>query len=364
MTVLSRPIVLPALAAAVLALALQPSSARAQTLPREGDYVVKDFHFKNGQVLPELKQHYRTFGTARRDAAGRISNGVLLLHGSSSDGTQVLAASMTGPLFPAGAPLDTTRYFVIVPDGIGAGGSSKPSDGLHAKFPNYGYEDMVEAQHRLVADYFGIRRLKLVTGVSMGGMHTWLWGIRYPDMMDALAPIAAQPVSVRGRNLLWRRILSNAIRNDPEWKGGDYAAQPQGFLSIMPMFDMMVQSVAGLDAADPDRAAADAYLKKYTEDTAKGSDANNILYRFEASLDYNPEPEVEKIKAPLLAILFADDELNPVELGVVEKIMPRVQGGRAVVIPAAPGSSGHRNQTRAALFKDQLGEFLKSVEAK
>ena len=362
MTVLPRPILLTALAAAALALPLRPAAAAAQTLPRDGDYVVKDFHFKNGQTLPELKQHYRTFGVARRDAAGHITNGVLLLHGSSSDGMQVLAPSLTTVLFPAGMPLDTTRYFIIVPDGIGAGGSSKPSDGLHAKFPNYGYEDMVEAQHRLVADYFGIQRLKLVMGVSMGGMHTWLWGIRYPDMMDALVPVAAQPVSVRGRNLVWRRILSNAIRSDPEWKGGDYTTQPQGFLSIMPMFDMMVQSVAGLDAADPDRAAADAYIKKYIEDTAKSSDANNILYRFEASLDYNPAPEVEKIKAPLLAILFADDELNPVSLGAVEKIMPRVKGGRVALIPASPGSSGHRNQTRAAMFKDQLAEFLKSVE--
>lgn len=362
-----RPAVL-ALAAAALALA-HPTAVRAQArtqppaaLPREGDYVVKDFRFRSGAVLPELKQHYRTFGAPRRDAAGHIANGVLLLHGSSSDGTQVLGAAMTGPLFAAGAPLDTARYFIIVPDGIGNGRSSKPSDGLHAKFPSYGYEDMVEAQHRLVADYFGIQRLAVVMGVSMGGMHTWLWGIRYPDMMDALVPIAAQPVAVRGRNLLWRRILSNAIRNDPEWKGGEYTTPPRGFLSIMPMFDMLVQSAAAIETTAPDRAGADAYLRKFTDDTAGRDDANNILYRFEASLDYNPEPELEKIKAPLLAILFADDELNPVELGAVEKLMPRVQGARAVVIQPTPGSAGHRNQTRAALFEDQLAEFLKSVE--
>jgi homoserine O-acetyltransferase len=339
---------------------------RAQSAPTgaQGDFVVRDFRLRGGAVLPELKQHYTTFGKPARDAAGRITNAALLLHGSSGDATQLLAASFTGQLFGAGQPLDTTRWFLILPDGIGNGRSTKPSDGLHARFPKYGYEDMVVAQHRLVTEHFGIQRLRLVLGISMGGMHTWLWGIRYPEMMDALVPIAAQPAAITGRNLVWRRILARAIRTDPEWRGGEYTSPPRGFLNIMPMFDMLVQSPAVFESSVKDYADADTYLAEVDEETFEEDDANNILYRFEASFDYDPEPEVGKIRAPLLAILFADDELNPPELGTMQRVMPRVSKGRFVLIPASPGSSGHRNQTRAAVWRSELAAFLKSVDAR
>ena len=353
---------LPTLCLGLLLGAAVPG-ARAQTTPRgtPGDFVVRDFRLRSGAVLPELKQHFTTFGKPVRDAAGRITNAALLLHGSSGDATQLITPSFMDPLFGAGQPLDTTRYYLILPDGIGNGGSSKPSDGMHARFPKYGYEDMVVAEHRLITEHFGIQRLKLVMGISMGGMHTWLWGIRYPDMMDALVPIAAQPAKISGRNLVWRRILARAIRTDPEWKGGDYTEPPRGFLNIMPMFDMLVQSPAAFEASVKSYADADEYLADVDEETLEEDDANNILYRFEASFDYDPEAEVGKIQAPLLVILFADDELNPPEVGATERVLPKVRGGRAVVIPAAPGSSGHRNQTRAAVYRDELAKFLGSL---
>src|SRR5262245_24617079 len=192
---------------------------------QQRDYIVRNYTFRNGETLPEVKLHYKTIGTPLRDASGKIRNGVLIMHGSSSPASQVLAASFTGPLVGPGLPLDPAKYFLILPDLIGVGGSSKPSDGLRAKFPKYGYNDMVDLEHRLIADHLGIERLRAVMGISMGGMHTWLWGVRYPDMMDGLFPITSLPTKVDGRNLLWRRILTTAIRTDPEWNGGNYTSQ-------------------------------------------------------------------------------------------------------------------------------------------
>ena len=218
------------------------SGAAAQSVPppERHDFIVKDFRFQNGESLPEVRIHYRTIGTPVRDAGGKITNGVMVLHGSSGDAGQVLAASFSEPLLSKGGPLDAARYFLIFPDNLGNGRSTRPSEGLRAKFPKYGYHDMVTLQHRLVTEGLGIDRLKLIIGISMGGMHAWMWGTRYPDAVDGLIPIAAMPVAIQGRNLLWRRILSQAIRKDPEWNNGNYEKQPQGFLSIMPMFDMLV----------------------------------------------------------------------------------------------------------------------------
>ena len=224
---------------------LSAAPAGAQAL-QQGDYVIPAYTFRSGETLPAVRLHYTTLGTPIRDSRGKIRNGVLVMHGSSGDASQVLAASMRDVLFAAGGPLDPARHFLIFPDLLGAGGSSKPSDGLRARFPKYGYHDLVDLEHRLVTEHFGIERLRLVLGISMGGMHTWLWGARYPGMMDALIPISALPSRVDGRNLLWRRILSNAIRTDPEWKAGNYVTQPRGFLNIMPLFDMLVQSPARL----------------------------------------------------------------------------------------------------------------------
>ena len=245
-----------------------------------------------------------------------------------------------------------------------AGKSTKPSDGLRAQFPKYGYEDLVDLEHRLVTEHFGIEHLRLVTGISMGGMHAWLWGIRYPDMMDALAPISALPVKVEGRNLLWRRILINAIRTDPAWNGGNYKEQPRGFLNIMPMFDMLVQSPVRLNERLTTYEQADDYVKDVIDESLDEDDANNILYRFEASFDYDPAPELGKIKVPLLTILFADDELNPSELGVIQRQIQRVRGGRFVMLPAGPITEGHRTQVRAAQWREHLGKFLASVPVK
>jgi homoserine O-acetyltransferase len=330
----------------------------AQAPIQEGDYVIKNYRFASGETLPEVRLHFRTLGTPRYDAQKRIINGVLLMHGSSGDATQVLAPSMIGPLTAAGGPLDLASHFLILPDILGAGKSTKPSDGLRAKFPKYGYGDLVDLEHRLITEHFRIERLRLVMGISMGGMHTWLWGIRYPHMMDGLVAVSSLPVKIDGRNLLWRRILSNAIRKDPEWQGGNYQAQPRGFLNIMPMFDMLVQSPARLGERLPTYGSADAHVADVVEETVEEDDANNILYRFESSFDYDPERDLGKITAPVLAILFADDELNPIELGAHQRALARVRTQQHVVIPASAETEGHRTQVKAAVWAGLLKDFL------
>jgi len=337
-----------------------PAAPVAASLPnrQEGDYVVRNYRFRSGATLPEVRLHYTTVGTPLRDSAGKIRNGVLVMHGSSGDASQVLAPSFASALVAPGQPLDASRHFLIFPDILGAGKSTKPSDGLRARFPRYGYHDLVDLEHRLITEHFGIERLRLVMGISMGGMHTWMWGIRYPDMMDALVPVSSLPTKVEGRNLLWRRILTNAIRTDPEWKEGNYTQQPRGFLNIMPMFDMLVQSPVRLSERLTTYDRADAYVREVVEETLEEDDANNILYRFEASFDYDPSPELGRIKAPLLAILFEDDELNPVELGVIEREITRVPGGRHVMVPAGPKTEAHRTQVVAEVWRDALAAFL------
>jgi homoserine O-acetyltransferase/O-succinyltransferase len=349
---------------AVLLLVLgAASNAAAQSLPapERHDFIVKDFRFQGGESLPEIKIHYRTAGTPIRDAGGKITNGVMVLHGSSGDAGQVLAASFSEPLFGKGGPLDADRYFLIFPDNLGNGRSTKPSDGLRAKFPKYGYHDMVTLQHQLVTQGLGIDRLKLIIGISMGGMQAWMWGVRYPDAIDGLIPIAAMPVPIQGRNLLWRRILSQAIRQDPAWNNGNYDKPPQGFLSIMPMFDMLVQSPARLAGAITSYETADAHLAEVLEETLEEDDANNILYRFESSSDFNPEPDLGKIRARVLTILFEDDELNPLNLGIMERAMPKVKAGRLVVIPTGKDTEGHRTQVKAIVWREHVRRFMETI---
>jgi homoserine O-acetyltransferase len=339
----------------ILALAF-PLGAQAQV--QEGDYVITNYRFASGETLPEVRLHFRTMGQPRYDSRQRITNGVLLMHGSSGDASQVLAPSMIGPLTAAGGPLDLASHFLIVPDILGAGKSTKPSDGLRAKFPKYGYGDLVDLEHRLITGHFNIQRLRLVMGISMGGMHTWMWGIRYPQMMDGLVAISSLPAKIEGRNLLWRRILTNAIRNDPEWQGGNYQAQPRGFLNIMPMFDMLVQSPARLAERLTTYPQADAHVKDVVEETVEEDDANNILYRFEASFDYDPERELGKITAPALAILFADDELNPIELGAHQRALAKVRHQQHVVLPAGAATEGHRTQVKSEAWAGLLKDFI------
>jgi homoserine O-acetyltransferase/O-succinyltransferase len=341
---------------------LCPPSVDAQTLPvTDHEFIVRNFQFRSGDTLPEVRIRYRTIGTPRRDTQGGISNAVLVLHGSSGDASQVLASSFTEPLLAAGEPLDASTHFLIFPDNLGNGGSTKPSDGLRARFPRYGYRDMVELQHRLVTQHLGISRLKLIIGISMGGMQAWMWGALYPDAMRALVPIAAMPTAIEGRNLLWRTILTQAIRNDPAWNNGNYTTQPAGFLSIMPMFDMLVQSPVRLGESLTTRERARSYVDEVIAETREEDDANNILYRFESSFDFNVEPELERITAPLLTILFADDELNPPELGTMERLMPRVKNGRMVLVPAGPNTEGHRTQVKADVWREHLRTFMNGL---
>jgi homoserine O-acetyltransferase len=345
---------------AVTLLSAMPVQAQTSAIS-EHQLIVRNFRFLSGDTLPEVRLRYRTIGTPRKDAQGRISNAVLVLHGSSGDAGQVLAPSFSGPLLAAGQPLDAATHYLIFPDNIGNGGSTKPSDGLRARFPRYGYRDMVALQHHLVTRHLGISRLKLIIGISMGGMHAWMWGAMYPDAVQALVPIAAMPTAIQGRNLLWRVILTQAIRNDPEWNNGNYTKQPSGFLSIMPMFDMLVQSPARLGESIVSRERARAYLDEVVAEAREEDDANNILYRFESSFDFNVEPELERITAPLLTILFADDELNPIELGTMERVMARVKNGRMVVVPEGPQTEGHRTQVKAEVWREHLRAFMNAV---
>ena len=329
---------------------------------REGDFVLRNFRFGDGVTLPELRIHYLTFGTARKNAAGEIVNGVLLLHGTSGSSASWLTPSLADELFASGQPLDASQYFLIVPDAIGAGRSSKPSDGLRGAFPHYRYRDMVEAQYRLLTEGLGIRHLRLVLGTSMGGMQTWMWGEMYPDFMDGLVPIASQPIAMSGRNWITRRIRIEAIRNDPDWNGGNYQTNPTRYVYTLPLASLMTESVVRLQEMAPTREAADELYRKLVED-AKKNDANNQLYAIEAVMDYDPSKDLEKIRARLLAINFADDALNPPELGVMEAATGRIRNAQFILIQASPTTHGHYSYFRAALWKPPFAQFMKELEA-
>ena len=327
-------------------------------VPVEGDYVLKDFKFKSGETLPELRLHYRMLGTPRRDTAGRVTNAVLISHGTTGSGAQFLAPTFAPELFGAGQPLDAAKYFIILPDSIGHGKSSKPSDGLRAKFPHYGYRDMVEAQHRLLTEGLEVNHARLVMGTSMGGMHTWVWGEQHPDFMDALLPLASLPTQISGRNRVWRRMAIDAIRGDPEWQGGEYQKQPQSLRTGAQMLYLMSSNPVLRQAEAPTLAQADAALDAFVANYFKTGDANDYLYALEASRDYDPGPGLEKITAPLCAINFADDLINPPELGILEREIKRVKRGRAVTIPFSDKTRGHGSHTVVALWKDELVRLL------
>lgn len=343
---------------ALLAQAPQP----AAPAPVEGDFVIRDFRFTSGETLPELRMHYRTYGTPRRDAQGRVANAVLIMHGTGGTGAQFVRDAFAGELFGPGQPLDASRYYIILPDDIGHGRSSKPSDGLRAKFPRYGYVDMVAAEHRLVTEGLGVDHLRLVMGTSMGGMHTWMWGGMYPDFMDALMPLASLPSQISGRNRAWRRVAIDAIRNDPEWQGGNYTRQPQSLRTVAQMLWLVSSNNLRRQRESPTLADADAALDAYVANYLKTGDANDILYALEASRDYDPAPMLEKITAPLLAINTADDIINPPELQILERGVARVKRGRAIVLPLSDATAGHGTHTLAAVWKQHLIELLKESE--
>jgi homoserine O-acetyltransferase/O-succinyltransferase len=343
-------------------LAASFASAADYPAPTEGDYTIHDFKFASGETLPELRLHYRTLGKPEKDAQGRTTNAVLITHGTTGSGAQFIRPEFAGELFGKDQPLDATKFYIVLPDGIGHGKSSKPSDGMHAKFPRYGYIDMVEAQYRLLTEGLGLDHARLVMGTSMGGMHTWLWGELHPDFMDALLPLASLPTQISGRNRAWRRMVIDAIRNDPAWNGGEYKTQPPSLRTAAEMLWFMSSNPVLRQKDAPTLAKTDEALDKFVEQIVKTDDANDVLYALEASHDYDPGQNLEKIQAPLLAINSADDQINPPELGILEQEIKRVPHGRAIVIPFSDKTRGHGSHTLAALWKDQLLDLLKETE--
>jgi homoserine O-acetyltransferase len=337
------------------------ATATEYPVPTEGDYTIANFKFTSGESLPELKIHYRTLGKIEKDSSGKVTNAVLIMHGTTGSGAQFIRPEFAGELFGKDEPLDATKFFIMLPDGIGHGKSSKPSNGLHAKFPRYGYVDMVEAQYRLLTDGLGVNHARLVTGTSMGGMHSWLWGESHPEFMDALMPLASLPTQISGRNRGWRRMVIDAIRNDPAWNGGEYKTQPPSLRTAAEMLWFMSSNPVLRQKEAPTLAKADEVLDKFVDQIVKADDANDVLYALEASHDYDPEPNLEKIRAPLLAINSADDLINPPELGILEREIKRVPNGRAIVIPLSDKTRGHGSHTVAALWKDHLVELLKET---
>ena len=330
--------------------------------PTESDFTIRDFKFASGETLPELRLHYRTLGKPEKDAQGKTTNAVLIMHGTTGSGAQFIRPEFAGELFGKDQPLDATKFFIVLPDGIGHGKSSKPSDGMHAKFPRYGYIDMVEADYRLLTEGLGVDHARMVMGTSMGGMHTWLWGELHPDFMDALMPLASLPTQISGRNRAWRRMVIDAIRYDPTWNGGEYKTQPPSLRTAAEMLWLMSSNPVLRQKDAPTLGKTDEVLDKFVEQIVKTDDANDVLYALEASHDYDPGPNLEKIQAPLLAINFADDLINPPELGILEREIKRVPHGRAIVIPFSDQTRGHGSHTLAALWKDQLVDLLEETE--
>jgi len=324
-----------------------------------GDYRLKEFRFASGETLPEVRIHYRTFGQPRRDEEGKVRNAVLILHGTGGDGESLMNIAFTGELFGRGQPLDAGRYYIIIPDNLGHGKSTKPSDGLRAKFPRYGYHDLIEAQYRLLTEGLRVNHLRLVMGTSMGGMHTWLWGEIHPDFMDALLPLACLPTQISGRNRVWRRMISEAIRTDPEWRNCEYRTQPRSLKIAAQILFLMGSNPLLRYQQGPTRQKADELLEEEVSARLAVLDANDLLYSVESSYDYDPGPELGKIRAPLLAINFGDDLINPPELGILEQQIKLVQHGRALVIPMSPETIGHGTHTKAAVWKKYLERFMK-----
>ncbi len=342
-----------ALAVAPLVLAL-PAQAADFPAPKEAVWVAKDFKFHTGETLPELRLAYTTVG----DPSGEP---VLLLHGTAGNAATMLGQGFAGELFGAGQALDASKYFIILPDALGAGKSSKPSDGLRAKFPRYNYEDMVDAQYRLVTEGLGIKRLRLVLGNSMGGMHSWIWGVRYPALMDALVPMASQSTDMASRNWMMRRLMIDSIRNDPDWKNGDYIEQPRAFRTATVFYGIATNGgTLAYQKLAPTREAADKLLDGRLN-AAFAADANNFLYQWDSSRDYNPSPGLEKITAQVLAINSADDERNPPETGLMEREIKRVKNGRLLVIPASEETRGHGTTAMAKFWRQELRDLLEKT---
>jgi homoserine O-acetyltransferase len=344
----------------LLASLLFASPVRAQA-PAGADFVLNNFVFSTGDTMPALRIHYITFGTPRRDASGTVRNAVMILHGTTGSGSAFTSRTYAGELFGPGELLDTAKYFVVLPDGIGHGKSSKPSDGLRMKFPKYTYDDMVDAQHRLLVEGLKVNHLRLVMGTSMGCMHAWIWGERYPDFVDGLVPLACAPTQIAGRNRMMRKMIIDDIESDPEWNGGNYTTQPRGLRAGMGLLFVLTSAPLVQQKSAPTRDAADKQIMAYLDRQVKAQDANDVIYAFDASRDYDPSAHLEDIKAHVLAINSADDFVNPPELPLMNQLMPRVKHGRFVMIPISDATRGHGTHSLPAVWKSYLGEFLATL---
>jgi homoserine O-acetyltransferase len=350
------------LAAGSAALA-QPTSSPFAAEAREGDFSVRDFRFASGETLPELRLHYTTLGTPKRDAAGRITNAVMVLHGTGGSGRQFLQPQFADELYGPGQPLDIKRYYVILPDGIGHGKSSKPSDGLRTRFPAYDYADMVEAQRRLLVDGLGVTKLRLLMGTSMGCMHGFMWGQAHPDFTQAIMPLACLPVEIAGQNRMWRKLVIDAVKADPAWNGGNYSAQPvQGLRTAVSLLTIAGANPLALQAQYPTREAADAYAEEAMKRGFTGRDANDLIYQVSASRTYDPSKGLERITAPVTWINSADDFINPPGLGIAEPAAKRLKNGRYRLIAASPETKGHGTHTWAKFWKADLVDLLQRSE--
>ncbi len=343
-----------AICCAGLALATFSAVAADYPAPQQGSWVVKDFRFHTGEVLPELRLNYSTVGAATGEP-------VLVLHGTAGSGTSMLTPAFAGELFGAGQPLDASRYYIILPDAIGTGKSTKPSDGLRGAFPKYNYDDMVDAQYRLVKEHLGVKHLRVIIGNSMGGMQTWIWGAKYPDFMDALVPMASQPSEMSSRNWMMRRLITDSIRNDPEWANGNYTKQPRSAQFASVFFGIGTNGGnQALYKAAPTREKADQLLDQRLK-APFTADANDVLLQWDSSRDYNASPGLERIRAAVLAVNAADDERNPPETGIMEREMKRVKNGRYVLIPASEQTAGHGTTGQAKFWKQALAELLQNT---
>lgn len=348
----------------LLPLLLLSSFIFAQDVPKpaEGDFAVKDYKFQSGESMPELRLHYATYGTPKRDAQGHVTNAVMVLHGTSGSGKQFVRKEFAGELFGAGQLIDSEKYFIILPDDVGHGHSSKPSDGLHARFPHYDYADMVDLEHRLLTDGLHVDHLRLIMGTSMGCMHSWMWLETWPDFMDAAMPLACLPIQIAGRNRVWRKMLMDSIRNDPEWNNGEYKQQPRGLVTAAYMLLLAGSAPVYLQHEYPTQQQADAYLDSYLKARLPALDANDLLYAVDASRDYGPSARLGEIKAPVMFVNSADDFINPPELGIAQEMIGRVKNGQFVLLPITADTRGHGTHTLAAVWKRYLEELLKESE--
>lgn len=345
--------------ALVLALFLPLSALAADWPTKTGDFIARDVTFKSGETLAEVRMHYTTLGTPRRNTKGEIENAVMVLHGTGGSGRNFLVPIFADELYGPGQPLDLATTYVILPDNIGHGGSSKPSDGLRMAFPRYDYDDMVALQHRLLVEGLGVKRLKLILGTSMGCMHAFVWGKAYPGFAERLAPFACNAVPLAGRNRMWRKMALDAIRADPAWKGGNYTAQPlAGLRTVTNLLILAGANPLAQQAQYPTREATEKALEQSFNARIGAIDANDALYYIDASRNYDPSPALEKITVPVLWVNSADDFINPPELGLAEQLVKRMPKARFVLIPASTETRGHGTHTAAKFWKADLAKLL------